>query len=211
MGTKEELREAIINGDRNSAKSLVQKALGEGTKPTELLNGVLIPAMSEVGDRFERQEFFVPEMLLAARAMQEALAIIKPQLLAADIKPAGRIVLATVRGDLHDIGKNLVAIMMEGAGMEVIDLGVDVGPDKIVAAVKEQKPDFVGLSALLTTTMPTMRDTVEALKKAGIRSKVKVIIGGAPVTPEYAASIGADLYAPDAASAARVAVKAMAK
>ncbi len=209
MGTVEELREAIINGDRTAAKNSVEQALKEGSDASKLLSGVLIPAMTEVGDRFERQEFFVPEMLVAARAMQEALAVLKPRLQAADVKPAGKLVLATVKGDLHDIGKNLVAIMMEGAGLEVVDLGVDAAPDSVVAAVKEHKPDLVGLSALLTTTMPMMKEVIEALKQAGIRDSVKVIVGGAPLTEEYAKSIGADLYAADAASAARVAVKAL--
>jgi 5-methyltetrahydrofolate--homocysteine methyltransferase len=211
MGAVEELREAIINGDRTAAKNSVEQALKEGAEASKLLSGVLIPAMSEVGDRFERQEFFVPEMLVAARAMQEALAVLKPRLLAAGVKSAGKLVLATVKGDLHDIGKNLVAIMMEGAGLEVVDLGVDVAPDKIAAAVKEHKPDLVGLSALLTTTMPMMKQAIEALKQAGVRKSVMVIVGGAPLTEEYAKSIGADLYAADAASAARVAVKALAK
>jgi 5-methyltetrahydrofolate--homocysteine methyltransferase len=205
----DDLRNAVIDGDKDGARVAVQDALAKGRAPSELLNGVLIPAMTEVGERFERQEYFVPEMLVAARAMKEALTILKPRLQASDVKPVGRILLSTVRGDLHDIGKNLVAIMMEGAGLEVIDLGVDVTPDKVVAAVKEKSPDIVGLSALLTTTMPAMRETVEALKKAGLREQVKVIVGGAPVTEQYAASIGADLYAPDAASAARVAVKAL--
>jgi len=205
----DDLRNAVIDGDKDGARVAVQDALAKGRAPSELLNGVLIPAMTEVGERFERQEYFVPEMLVAARAMKEALTILKPRLQASDVKPVGRILLGTVRGDLHDIGKNLVAIMMEGAGLEVIDLGVDVTPDKVVAAVKEKSPDIVGLSALLTTTMPAMRETVEALKKAGLREQVKVIVGGAPVTEQYAASIGADLYAPDAASAARVAVKAL--
>jgi 5-methyltetrahydrofolate--homocysteine methyltransferase len=207
----DDLRNAVIDGDRDGARVAVEDALAKGRAPSELLNGVLIPAMTEVGERFERQEFFVPEMLVAARAMKEALAILKPRLQASDAKPVGRILLGTVRGDLHDIGKNLVAIMMEGAGLEVIDLGVDVTPDKVVAAVKEKSPELLGLSALLTTTMPAMGEAVEALKKAGLREQVKVIIGGAPVTQQYATSIGADLYAPDAASAARVAVKALGK
>ena len=207
----DDIRSAVINGDRDSAKSLVEQALADDVDPSELLNGALISAMTEVGERFERQEFFVPEMLVAARAMQEALAILKPHLQAADVQPVGQVVLATVRGDLHDIGKNLVGIMMEGTGFEVVDLGVDVGPEQVVAAVKEHQPDLVGLSALLTTTMPMMRTIIEALEEGGIREQVKVIVGGAPVTQEYATSVGADLYAPDAASAARVSLQALSK
>ncbi len=207
----DDIRSAVINGDRDTAKSLVEQSLAGGMDPTELLNDALISGMTEVGERFERQEFFVPEMLVAARAMQEALAILRPHLQAADVQPVGQVLLATVRGDLHDIGKNLVGIMMEGTGFEVVDLGVDVGPEQVVAAVKEHKPDLVGLSALLTTTMPMMRTIIEALEEGGIREQVKVIVGGAPVTQEYATSVGADLYAPDAASAARVSLQALSK
>ena len=207
----DDIRSAVINGDRDTAKSLVEQSLAGGMDPTELLNDALISGMTEVGERFERQEFFVPEMLVAARAMQESLAILRPHLQAADVKPVGQVLLATVRGDLHDIGKNLVGIMMEGTGFEVVDLGVDVGPEQVVAAVKEHKPDLVGLSALLTTTMPMMRTIIEALEEAGIREQAKVIVGGAPVTQEYATSVGADLYAPDAASAARISAQALGK
>jgi 5-methyltetrahydrofolate--homocysteine methyltransferase len=211
MSILDDLRSAVINGDRDSAKRCVEQALSHGGKPGELLNDALIPAMTEVGERFERQEFFVPEMLVAARAMKEALALLKPHLQAAKVRPVGSVLLATVRGDLHDIGKNLVGVMMEGAGFEVIDLGVDASPEKVVAAVKEHNPNLVGLSALLTTSMPMMREVIEALTRAGARQGVKVIVGGAPLTQEYATSIGADLYAPDAASAARVSVKALQK
>ena len=211
MGIRDDLRDAVINGDKEGARNAVEEALASGSVASDLLSGVLIPAMTEVGDRFERQDFFVPEMLVAARAMKEALAVLKPSLQASDVKPVGRIVLGTVRGDLHDIGKNLVGIMMEGAGLEVIDIGVDVGPEQFVATVKDKKPHLVGLSALLTTTMPMMREVIEALKKANVRNQLQVIIGGAPVTQEYATSIGADLFAPDAASAARLAVKALGK
>jgi 5-methyltetrahydrofolate--homocysteine methyltransferase len=159
--------------------------------------------MGEVGRLFEAGEFFVPEMLIAARAMKAGLELLRPRLAEANVQAVAKVILGTVRGDLHDIGKNLVAMMLEGAGFEVIDLGVDVTPDKFVAAVRDQKPQFLGMSALLTTTMTSMRATIEALKEAGIRDQVKVMVGGAPLTEEYAADIGADLYAPDASSAAR--------
>jgi len=190
---------------------MMERALADGANPTELLNSALISAMTEVGERFEHKDLFLPEMLIAARAMKGALAVLEPHLRVADVQPVGRILLATVNGDMHDIGKNVVGIMMEGAGFEVIDLGVDVAPERIVAMVKEYKPDLVGLSALLTTTIEMMPITIEALNEAGIREQVKVIVGGAPVTQKYATSIGADLYAPDAASAARVSAESLGK
>jgi 5-methyltetrahydrofolate--homocysteine methyltransferase len=205
-----DIRSAVISGDRKTAKSLVEQGLASGMDASMLLNDGLISAMTEVGELFEKQEFFVPEMLIAARAMKEALAVLRPSLQEKGVKPIGRIVLATVQGDLHDIGKNLVGIMMEGAGLEVIDLGADASPDKIVAAVRESQPELVGLSALLTTTMLKMDETIQALVEAGIRDQVQVIVGGAPVTEEYASSVGADLYAADAASGARIAVQAIA-
>jgi 5-methyltetrahydrofolate--homocysteine methyltransferase len=159
--------------------------------------------MTEVGQLFEDGEFFVPEMLIAARAMQAGVAILKPKLIEQDIKPLGKIVIGTVKGDLHDIGKNLVGMMLEGVGFEVIDLGTDVTPEKFVEAVKEHDAGFVGMSALLTTTMPAMKAALDALKDSGIRDNVKVMVGGAPVTQNYADEIGADLYAPDGPSAAR--------
>ena len=209
MSVMDGIRSAVINGDMVEAKSAVERALADGANPTELLNSALISAMTEVGERFEHKDLFLPEMLIAARAMKGALAVLKPHLQVADVQPVGRILLATVSGDMHDIGKNVVGIMMEGAGFEVIDLGVDVAPERIVAMVKEYRPDLVGLSALLTTTIQMMPITIEALNEAGIREQVKVIAGGAPVTQEYATSIGADLYAPDAASAARVSVESL--
>lgn len=205
----DDIRSAVINGDNKTSKSLVEQALASGVDPSLLLNGALISAMTEVGELFEKQEFFIPEMLIAARAMKEALVVLRPRLQEEGVKPVGRIVLATVQGDLHDIGKNLVGIMMEGAGFEVIDLGVDASADKVVAAVREFQPELVGLSALLTTTMLKIDETIQALEEAGIRQQVKVIVGGAPLTQEYATSIGADLYAADAASAARVSVQAI--
>ncbi len=211
MSIFEDIHNAVIDGDNTRAKSLVQAALAEAVDPNELLNAGLISGMAEVGRRFECGEYYVPEMLVSARAMKESLAILRPSLQAADVKPAGRIVLATVRGDLHDIGKNLVGIMMEGAGFEVIDLGVDVAPEQVVTAVQEKKPHLVGLSALLTTTMPSMQTTIKALQEAGLRDQVKVMVGGAPVTEAYAASIGADLSSPDAAAAASAALTAVAQ
>ncbi len=192
-----------VSGNAPKVKELTQQALAEGVSPSEIITKYLIPAMAEVGDRFERNEFYVPELLIAARAMQGALAILKPLLTETDLKPAGRVVIGTVKGDLHDIGKNLVSMMLQGAGFEIIDLGVDVAPDKFVQAVKENKAQVVALSALLTTTMPSMKTTIDALEAAGLRDKVKVIIGGAPVTQRYADEIGADGYAPDANSAVR--------
>jgi len=209
MSVMDDIRSAVVSGDMAGVKSMMERALADGANPTELLNSALISAMTEVGERFEHKDLFLPEMLIAARAMKGALAVLEPHLQVADVQPVGRILLATVSGDMHDIGKNVVGIMMEGAGFKVIDLGVDVAPERIVAMVKEYKPNLVGLSALLTTTMQMMPITIEALNEAGIREQVKVIVGGAPVTPEYARSIGADLYAPDAASAARVSVESL--
>jgi len=192
-----------VSGNAPKVKELTQQALAEGVAPDEIITKYLIPAMAEVGDRFERNEFYVPELLIAARAMQGALNILKPLLADTDLKPVGRVVIGTVKGDLHDIGKNLVAMMLQGAGFEVVDLGVDVAPDKFVDAVSQGQVQMVALSALLTTTMPAMKTTIEALKAASLRDRVKVIIGGAPVTQRYADEIGADGYAPDANSAVR--------
>jgi 5-methyltetrahydrofolate--homocysteine methyltransferase len=203
MSLLEDLRKSVIDGDQNATQELVHKALVEAIPPEKILKEGLISAMSEVGRLFEIGEFYVPEMLISARAMKSGLAILRPQLAAANIKAVGRVVIGTVQGDLHDIGKNLVGMMLEGAGFEVIDLGVDVSPDKYVSAVRKQQPELVACSALLTTTMPRMKDIVMALKAAGLRDKVKVMIGGAPVTEQYALDIGADFYAPDAALAAQ--------
>jgi 5-methyltetrahydrofolate--homocysteine methyltransferase len=161
--------------------------------------------MGEVGRLFEEGEYFVPEMLIAARAMKTGMEILKPQLVDADIQPAGTIIAGTVKGDLHDIGKNLVCMMLEGAGFQVVDLGSDVSPEAFIAAVQEHKPDFIAMSALLTTTMPNMKTTIDALKSAGLRDSVKVLIGGAPITDAYAEQIGADGYAPDASRAVKLA------
>ncbi len=203
MAVLEEIYQSVLDGDRNSATEGVNTALEEGLAASEILNKGLIAAMTEVGRLFEEGEYFVPEMLIAARAMQASVGILKPKLLEADIKPLGKVVVGTVKGDLHDIGKNLVAMMLEGAGFEIIDLGTDVSPEKFVAAIKEHDAGFIGMSALLTTTMPSMKTSIEALKEAGIRDRVHVMIGGAPVTQKYADEVGADIYAPDGPSAAR--------
>ena len=175
-----ELHEAIVKGNAKAARTLTEEVLAGGKPPLEVVQGMLAPAMDEIGGRFESGECFIPELLLAARAMKGAMEIIQPLLTAAEVEPMGRVVVATVSGDLHDIGKNLVSSLMEGAGFEVLDLGVDVGPEKIVDAVREKNPDVVALSALLTTTMPAMKTTIDALGTAGVRDQVKVLIGGAP-------------------------------
>jgi 5-methyltetrahydrofolate--homocysteine methyltransferase len=197
--------QAVIEGDAPKAKAGVEAALAAGLAPEKILKEGLISAMAEVGRLFEAGEYFVPEMLIAARAMQTALGLIKPSLAASGAKAAGRVAIGTVKGDLHDIGKNLVGMMLEGAGFEILDLGTDVAPEKFVAAVQAGRVDVVALSALLTTTMPNMKATIDALQTAGLRDKVKVMIGGAPVTDAYAKQIGADAYSPDASSAARTA------
>ena len=202
--------DGVINGEQKTVAGGVQAALDAKVDPSVILNQGMIAAMSEVGRLFEAGEYYVPEMLIAARAMKSGLELLRPALTAANVQAVGKIVVGTVQGDLHDIGKNLVAMMLEGAGFEVIDLGIDVTPRKFVEAVKEHKPQFVGLSALLTTTMPNMKTTVDALNEAGIRTSVKVMIGGAPVTERYAREIGADIYSPDASSAARRAKEALA-
>jgi 5-methyltetrahydrofolate--homocysteine methyltransferase len=198
---QQEIYEGVLRGNRDAVSGGVAAELDAGTTPGSLLFDVLIPAMKEVGDRFERNEFFVPEMLIAARAMQAGMVLLKPKLVESGVEPIGRVAIGTVKGDLHDIGKNLVAMMLEGSGFEVIDLGVDASPDKFVAAVKEGV-DVLAMSALLTTTMPSMKTTIDALVEAGVRDQVKVLIGGAPVTQAYADQIGADGYAADASSAA---------
>ena len=192
----------VIDGQAAAVDAGVKEALAQGTAPDVVLKEGLIAAMDEVGKRFEEGEFFVPEMLIAARAMQAGLKILKPQLAQSGVKAAGVVAIGTVKGDLHDIGKNLVAMMLEGAGFEVRDLGVDVSPEKFVQAAQEGV-QVIGMSALLTTTMGSMQKTIEALKAANVRDKVKVIIGGAPVTDAYAKQIGADAFAPDASSATR--------
>ena len=210
MTLQEELYESVVNGDGEAVKELTARGVAEGLSASELLNTVLIPAMTDVGQRFERQEFFVPEMLVAARAMKFGVEVLRPHLVAAGVKPIGTVVMGTVQGDLHDIGKNLVIMMLEGTGFRVVDLGVDVPADKFVAAIKEHQPDLVAMSALLPTTMMAMKAAVEALQKAGVRDQVKVMVGGAPLTQKFADDIGADIYAVDASSAARKAKEAVA-
>jgi 5-methyltetrahydrofolate--homocysteine methyltransferase len=201
----ESIYEAVLKGDAKTAASETQAALAGGAAAEDILHQACIPAMNEVGRLFEIGEKFVPEMLIAARAMQKAVEILKPLLVEADVQSLGTVVVGTVAGDLHDIGKNLVAMMLEGAGFQVIDLGTDVAPAKFVAAVQENAPDIVGMSALLTTTMASITATIEALTESGVRDKVKVIIGGAPITQDFAAKVGADAFAPDAGSAPRIA------
>ena len=199
----EAIYEAVMEGDAGGAATQVQAALDAGIPASDILNKGCIAAMGEVGRLFEEGEMFVPEMLIAARAMQAGMNILKPHLAEGEITSAGKVVIGTVAGDLHDIGKNLVGMMMEGAGFEIVDLGTDVMADKFVAAVKEHGPDLIGMSALLTTTMPSMTATIEALTEAGLRDQVKVMVGGAPVTAAFADKIGADGFAPDASSATR--------
>ncbi len=210
MALLDELKQNVIDGNAPASEKLVRQAMEAGLPPEQILNQGLIAAMAQVGQLFETGECFVPEMLVAARAMKAGLTLLRPALAAANVKAVGKIVVGTVQGDLHDIGKNLVAIMMEGAGFEVVDLGVDIAPDKFVSAVKQHQPQFVGLSALLTTTMPKMKTTVEALRAASLRDRVKVMVGGAPVTEKYAQEIGADIFASDASSAATRAKAALA-
>jgi 5-methyltetrahydrofolate--homocysteine methyltransferase len=200
----ETIYNAVLEGDAAGAKAGVNAALTAGLAPEAILKDGLIAAMGEVGRLFEENEYFVPEMLVAARAMQGGLALLKPHLAAGGAISAGKVIIGTVKGDLHDIGKNLVAMMLEGAGFEIVDLGTDVAPEKFVQAVIEHKPQVIGMSALLTTTMPSMSATVKALQEAGLREQVKVIIGGAPVTDGFAKQIGADGYSADASSAVRL-------
>lgn len=196
-----EIADNLIKGKAPEVKELVQKAIDEGEDVEKVLNEGLVAGMSVVGAKFKANEFYVPEVLIAARAMKAGMGILRPILREKNIKGVGTVVLGTVRGDLHDIGKNLVAMMLEGAGFEIIDLGVDVSSEKFIETAKEKKADVVGLSALLTTTMPSMKDVVKAVGDSGLKDKVKVMIGGAPLTQSYADEIGADGYAPDAASA----------
>ena len=203
------LYEAVVNGDAKTARELTEQALAEKVDPVALVNQHMAPAMKEVGRRFESCEYFVPELLLSARAMKSALELIRPLLAAQGAEPVGRVVIGTVKGDLHDIGKNLVAAMLEGGGFEVIDLGVNVAPEKFIEAVKEKKANVVSMSALLTTTMLAMKGTVEALKVAGLRTQVKVLIGGAPITQRFADEIGADGYGENAVEAVALARKSL--
>ncbi len=207
MADFEALAGAVIECNASKVGELTRKLVEEGVKPSEIISEGLISGMNVVGDRFKKGDMYVPEVMMAAKAMHAGMNIVKPLLLEGESSSTGKVVLGTVAGDLHDIGKNLVGMMMESGGMEVVDLGVDVGPEKIPAAVREHKPQVVGLSALLTTTMLAMKDTIEVLKEEGLRDSVKVIVGGAPVTQDFADEIGADGWAPDAASAKDLARK----
>ncbi|NPV55263.1 MAG: corrinoid protein [Anaerolineae bacterium] len=197
--------DSIMEGQQNVTPVKVQEAIDAGIDPGRILNESMVAAMTEVGRLFEEGEYYVPEMLIAARAMQAGLGVLKPLLMQSDIKSMGKIVAGTVKGDLHDIGKNLVCMMLEGAAFEIVDLGADVAPEKFVEAVQSTGANIVAMSALLTTTMPNMKTTIEALEAAGLRKQVKVMVGGAPLTSQYATEIGADGYAPDASRAVALA------
>ncbi len=207
----EEIATKLYEGNRDQVTALVKQAVEQGTAPGDILNNGLIKGMDRVGQGFKDGELFVPEVLIAARAMQAGMDVLRPLLTESDTPDVGKFVIGTVKGDLHDIGKNLVKMMMEGAGFETIDLGADVAPEAFVAAVKEHKATFIGMSALLTTTMPQMKATIEALKEEGLRSSVKVMVGGAPLTAAFADQIGADAYASDAATAVDVARSLLSK
>lgn len=201
MEILKEIADSVIAGNRKKVQELVKVALEEGISPERIINEGLLSGMSVIGERFKRNEIFVPEVLVSARAMQAGMDILRPLIANSKEVIKGKIVIGTVKGDLHDIGKNLVSMMLEGAGYQIIDLGIDVPPEKFVEAIKEHNPDIVGMSALLTTTMPQMKVTIDVLKQEELRDKVKVIVGGAPVTPEFAKEIGADGYAKDASEA----------
>ena len=198
---KEELKEAIMKGKRDVVEPLIRKALSEGSSPEEIMDKMMIPAMDIIGDRFSRNEIFLPEMMIAARAMNTGLEILRPMLIAKGVSGKGKVVIGSVKGDIHDVGKNIVSMVLQGAGYEVIDLGIDTPPEKFVDAVKQQQPRFVLMSALLTLTMSMMEETIKALKQAGLREKVKVGVGGAPLTQNFADRIGADFYGKDARAA----------
>ena len=207
MADYAELYDAILTGNAKKAEEITKAALAAKADPSELVQKYMIPAMDEVGKRFECNEYFVPELLIAARAMKTSLELITPLLAEAGTQPVGRVVIGTVQGDLHDIGKNLVASMLEGGGFQVIDLGVDVPAERFVEAAKEKDGTIIALSALLTTTMTMMKNVIQALDKAGIRQKTKVIVGGAPITQQYADEIGADGYSDNASTAVALARK----
>ena len=201
MADLQAIAENLINGNAPGVAQGVQEAVDSGVSAGEILNGSLVPGMDEVGYRFKNNIFYVPEVLIAARAMHAGMDILKPLLAESDVPSAGKVIVGTVKGDLHDIGKNLVVMMLEGGGFEVVDVGVDASPEAFVASIRDEQPQVVGMSALLTTTMVNMKTTIDALTEAGVRDQVKIMIGGAPVTQRYADEIGADGYAPDAASA----------
>jgi len=204
------LNEAIIQGNIQLVKELTQRLIDSSVEPISIINEGLIPGMTVVGTRFKAGDMYVPEVMMSARAMSTGVALVKPLIAESDMPTSGKVAVGTVKGDLHDIGKNLVIMMLESSGFKVIDLGVDIGADAFVKAVKEQQVQIIGMSALLTTTMLSMKDTIEALAEAGLRDQVKIIIGGAPVTRDFAQKIGADGYAPDAGSAADLCKKLLA-
>lgn len=201
------LQEVVIKGEDQQAKSITETVLADGMEPLHIVNNSLIPAMDEVGARFERNEYFVPELLLSARAMKACMTLIRPLLAERGNEPVGRVVIGTVKGDLHDIGKNLVGAMLEGGGFEVHDLGVNVAPEKFIEKVRATNAEIVGMSALLTTTMPSMNNTIQAFVEAGLRDSVKMMVGGAPVTQKFADEIGADGYGENAPLAVQLARK----
>jgi len=202
MASYEDLAQCVISGDREKVKVITTSLIDEGKDPLEIINEGLLGGMSVVGARFKNDEMFVPEVLMSAKTMGLGMELVKPLISDQGLPTAGKVLLGTVQGDLHDIGKNLVGMMLESSGFSVIDIGIDIEPDKFAAAIKEENPDILAMSALLTTTMMHMKDTIDLLKEQGLRDKVKVIIGGAPISQEFADNIGADGFAPDAASAA---------
>ena len=206
-----EISEALMKGDAEKVKNLTEKKLSEGASPLDILNNALIAGMDEVGKKFKTLEIFVPEVLVSARAMSFGVEALKPAWKGKEARPLGTVVIGSVKGDVHDIGKNLVVIMMEGAGFKVIDLGINIPVEKFIEAIKEQKPDIIGMSALLTTTMGEFKKNIEALKRAGLRDEVKVMVGGAPVSEKYAIDSGADAYGGDAIEAVEKAKKLVGK
>lgn len=207
MADLNQLFEAILNGDAKTSAAVTREALASGSEPMDLITGYMIPAMDEVGKRFECEDYFVPELLLSGRAMKASMELLRPLLLQKGVEPIGRVVIGTVKGDLHDIGKNLVACMLEGGGFEVIDLGADVAPEVFVETARARNAKLVALSALLTVTMNSMRTTIQAFQKAGLRDQVKVMVGGAPVTQQFADEIGADGFSENASAAVALARK----
>jgi 5-methyltetrahydrofolate--homocysteine methyltransferase len=201
----ENIYNAILDGDQKGSATGIETALNSGLDPAKILNESMIAAMAEVGHRFEAGDYYVPEMLISARAMQTGLGLLRPRLLQSGVKARGKVVIGTVKGDLHDIGKNLVSMMLEGAGYEIVDLGTDVPAEKFVNAIQKEKADILALSALLTTTMLSMKKTIDAVQAAGMRNQVKIIVGGAPLTEAYSQEIGADGYSSDASRAVMVA------
>lgn len=211
MSVLEDLKESVINGNEKKVIEYTQKALDEGVDLEKILNDGFIPGMDVVGSKFQANEIYVPEMLISAKAMKAGMKILEPLLTEAGVEPIGKVVIGTVKGDLHDIGKNLVAMMLEGGGFDVVDAGVDVTPQKFMDLVKENKPDILGLSALLTTTMSEIKNVIDSFKENGLRDDIQIMVGGAPLNEDYAKEVGADGYSPDAASAVLVAKKLLGK